>query len=170
MSRRLFFGLRPDKETRNAINASYRQQTGFEGRPHHPDDLHMTLVFLGQIEGTLDCYKEAAANVRVPRFTLELDAFDYWQKPAIILMQPSSPPEELQGLVSLLHHNLKDCGFRPEKRKYRPHVTLVRKAKPLSDQTPKQPIEWQVNQFCLYVSSSRPNPPRYQVIDQWSLL
>lgn len=170
MSRRLFFGLKPDKEVRNAIDRSYRRLPSLKGRPRHPEDLHMTLVFLGRVDGELDCIRDAAAGIRVPKFSMVLDRFDFWKGPGIVLLQPSMPPQSLFDLATRLNTNLTACGFEPEKRPYKPHVTLLRKAKPIEAEVPDKAIGWPVDRFCLYTSSSREAPPRYQVIDQWSLL
>jgi RNA 2',3'-cyclic 3'-phosphodiesterase len=45
-SGRYFFALWPDRQVREALSTLSRSLSA-GGRPHHPDDLHMTLVFLG---------------------------------------------------------------------------------------------------------------------------
>lgn len=170
MSRRLFFGLKPDETVRNEIDSAYRRRPDFNGRPHHPEDLHMTLLFLGQVDGTLDCIREAAAGIQVPKFTIALDRIKYWPKPGVLLLHPSSPPELLSDLVVQLSTTMGGCGFEPEARPFKPHVTLARKAKTMADAKLKKSIDWHVGSFSLYVSSSRQTPPFYQVINQWPLL
>ena len=170
MSRRLFFGLKPDEQTRNAIDRVSRTQPDFNGRPHHPEDLHMTLVFLGQVVGKLDGICEAAAGIRVPQFTLTLDRFTFWPKPGILLLRPSAPPGALFDLVMDIRAGLNGCGFVEDHRSYKPHITLARKAKPIAAKAPNKAVDWYVRRFGLFVSSPVREPPYYRMIEQWPLL
>jgi len=146
-------------------HASYEQ-----GQRHHPDDLHITLVFLGSVASEQrGCIERVADGIQVEPFTLFLDRVDYWEQPRIQCLGVSKTPAPLSMLVQRLQSGLMDCGFEPEKRVYKPHVTLSRKAKKQQPISLKTPIEWPVSEFALAGSSTGKKPPRYQMIKHWSL-
>ncbi|MBU0499640.1 MAG: RNA 2',3'-cyclic phosphodiesterase [Gammaproteobacteria bacterium] len=169
MSRRLFFGLKPDEKVRNAIDRAARSQPDFKGRPSHPEDLHMTLIFLGQVDGRLDPVLEAASQVRVPPFSLTLDRFGFWPRSGLLFMRPSVVPIHLRMLEDSLGRRLESCGLIPDGREYKPHVTLARKARPVAAEVLSKPIEWQLDRFCLFVSNPTQEPPYYRIINHWPL-
>ena len=73
-----------------------------------------------------------------------------------------------RSLVHALGDRLSGCGFRPEKRDYRPHVTLARKVQPIPACKLERPVFWQVAEFALVVA--RPGQrPRYRVERSWIL-
>jgi 2'-5' RNA ligase len=93
--------------------------------------LHITLRFIGNVPtrsiGTLaQRLREAAAGSRP--FTLSLGgvgAFPSLRRPRVLWMGAESGPE-LSALHAAVEAALKDCGFEPEDRRFRPHVTLGR--------------------------------------------
>ncbi|OGT90682.1 MAG: 2'-5' RNA ligase [Gammaproteobacteria bacterium RIFOXYD12_FULL_61_37] len=169
MSRRLFFGLKPDEKVRNALDRAARSQPDFKGRPPHPEDLHMTLLFLGQVEGRLDPVLEVASRVQVPPFSMTLDRFGFWPRSGILFLRPSVTPEPLFQLVRSLEKGLEACGFISDQQEYKPHVTLSRKSQPVAAEGPGKPVEWNLDRFCLYVSQPAQDPPYYRIINHWPL-
>ena len=139
-----------------------------DGRMHHPGDLHMTLVFLGRVPPEqLPCVRSVAASIVAEPFNLELSEINYWKRPRIIWCGSDRTPDPLQQLVHDLQRGLTQCGFEPEKRTYKPHVTLARKVRPTSAQLLDEPIVWRPREFVLAGSHSGPKPPRYQVLERW---
>jgi 2'-5' RNA ligase len=72
--------------------------------------------------------------------------------------------------VRQLNAGITECGFAPDSREYRAHVTLARKVHsgpraPL----PIDPIAWQVERFCLVESLTDRFGVRYQVLQSWEL-
>ncbi|MEW8206677.1 MAG: RNA 2',3'-cyclic phosphodiesterase, partial [Candidatus Thiodiazotropha taylori] len=62
------------------------------------------------------------------------------------------------------------CGFEPEQRTYKPHVTLFRKAQRISPWQLTQPIQWPVKEFVLASSNNpQPNQSRYKILQRWPL-
>ncbi|MCU7915367.1 MAG: RNA 2',3'-cyclic phosphodiesterase [Candidatus Thiodiazotropha sp. (ex Gloverina cf. vestifex)] len=167
---RYFFALWPDDEVRLQISAMSRRMTS-KGRAHHPSDLHMTLVFLGQItDSQLRCINDAADGIRSRPFTLHLDRIDYWLRPRILWAGPEQTPEPLSQLVFDLKNSLIPCGFEPERRKYKPHVTLHRKAESIGPGGIAPSIEWPATDFVLAVSGGgAEGSPRYRVLRRWPL-
>jgi 2'-5' RNA ligase len=166
---RLFFALWPTPEVRDALAAEVRALPGGHGRPHHPDDLHLTLVFVGAVADDIrPCIEAAGDGAGAGTFQLRLDEAGYWRRPRIRWCRPSVAPPELLGLVGQLEAAMRACGLEPEARPYRPHVTLARKAAPLTHRLLPAPVVWTVDSFVLAASGSD-SPPRYRVLRRWPL-
>jgi len=167
---RLFFALWPDQSLRSRLNRLVRELPEHAGQHHHPDDLHMTLVFLGAVAPEQQaCIERIGDEIQLDPFTLYLDQVDYWSRPRILCLGVSDPPSLLTSLLQSLQSELMGCGFEPEKRPYKPHVTLSRKAKQKYAFSLDSPIEWPVSEFVLAGSSAGGKPPRYQVLKRWPL-
>lgn len=92
------------------------------------DDYHLTLRFIGDIDGpTADAVDETMAGIRRRAFTVTLEGLDCFGggKPRAIVAraQPSAPLVELQAEQERL---LRRIGIAPEPRRFAPHVTLAR--------------------------------------------
>jgi 2'-5' RNA ligase len=143
---------------------------GHGGREHHQEDLHMTLVFLGAVgPDQLSCIEQVADAISAKPFSLQLDRIDYWPRPRILLLGSSETPENLADLVAGLQTGLTACGFKPEKRPYRPHITLARKAKKVAAAALERPLQWRPREFVLAGSNLQGKPPRYQVLKRWKI-
>ncbi len=169
-SQRLFFALWPEPETRQRIARAAGQWLDREGRSVHLADLHITLVFLGSVSpDRMPCIHEAASQIQGQSFELEIDWLGYWSKPKVLWFAPSRVPDELQHLVGSLKSGLKQCGFEPESRPYRPHITLARKARPREECALGQSLNWKVREFALIRSDTGHPPPFYDVQKKWTL-
>ncbi|MCG7982837.1 MAG: RNA 2',3'-cyclic phosphodiesterase [Candidatus Thiodiazotropha lotti] len=168
---RLFFALWPGEEVRETLMQQLAVGPQVKGHRHHPDDLHMTLVFLGQLQGRKPaCIEQVAESLSGQRFELSLDHTGYWPRPKIVWIAPQSTPEPLIQLVDVLKQQLTECGFEPEQRLYKPHVTLFRKAQRISPWQLAQPIQWPVKEFVLASSNNpQPNQSRYKILQRWPL-
>ena len=168
---RLFFGLWPDPAARDRLARLASQLQPAGGRLHHPDDLHITLVFLGPVDAARQpCIYQAADEIVTPSFSLRVDTLGHWPRPQILWCGPSEVPEPLKRLVSALQQGLLACGFEPERRRYQPHVTLHRKVRHAKPGLLEQPIAWQAAEFALAASEGgAPGQPRYRKLHRWSL-
>lgn len=166
---RLFFALWPERKIRDQLARLAKQIKPQGGRLRHPDDLHITLVFLGQVDDAqLPCIQQVADHIDCSAFTLQLDTIGHWPRPGILWCGPSEQPEALQQLVKALQKGLLDCGFEPERRRYKPHVTLHRKIRHAEDGMIDNPIEWQAGEFVLATSGGgAPDQPRYRLLHRW---
>jgi 2'-5' RNA ligase len=167
---RHFFALWPERAVSEGL-AREAGQAAMRGRPQHPEDLHLTLVFLGQIgDAQRRCIESTADAIRGEPFTLRIDGIGYWRRPRILWAGPGETPEPLSQLVFDLQNGLKGCGFEPERRRYKPHVTLYRKVTHADPRVIEPAIEWPVRAFVLATSGGgAPGEPRYRVLRRWSL-
>jgi 2'-5' RNA ligase len=167
---RHFFALWPDQGVRERLAREARQAAA-QGRLHHQEDLHMTLVFLGPVaEARLRCVEETADRIKSRPFDLHIDTIGYWPRPRILWAGPREIPEPLSQLVFDLQNGLIACGFEPERRRYKPHITLYRKAAKAHPAVIEPAIEWSVGEFVLAVSGGgAPGEPRYRLLKRWPL-
>ena len=94
-----------------------------------PENLHITLRFLGEVDGRDAHYVDAAlAGIRAPRFSLRLkgvDAFTSGQRVKAVYAGVEKQPA-LQHLHDKVESAVVRAGLEPEGQKYTPHVTLTR--------------------------------------------
>ncbi|MCU7932949.1 MAG: RNA 2',3'-cyclic phosphodiesterase [Candidatus Thiodiazotropha sp. (ex Codakia rugifera)] len=171
VNQRLFFALWPSIRVRDELSALAQASAPGEGRRHNPDDLHMTLVFLGQVTASqFQCIEKVADDIQVAPFELTFDHTGIWPRPKIFWAAPDHTPVQLERLVEDLNDGLLGCGFEPEQRAYKPHVTLYRKARHATPARLGASIFWQAREFVLASSTnSGSSAARYQVLRRWAL-
>lgn len=172
MMKRLFLALWPDEQIRSTIAARTSAVAGASGgKPVVPQNLHLTLAFLHSVDTRLlPCIRAAARRASGEPFSLTLDHFGYWPRANILWLGPRQSPTALTGLVDSLWGELAECGFTPERRPFRPHVTLARKAVHAVPDAKVEPIPWTVERFSLVESITGRSRPTYEVLDAWPLV
>jgi 2'-5' RNA ligase len=165
---RLFFALWPDGETRQALTRLHPSMAAKRLKLVQPHNLHVTLVFLGQVDAeTEPLLKQAVADITTQPFTLIFDRLSYWRRPRILCLSCWQPaPDPAMMLVSALETAAANCGLRTDTRPYTPHITLARHVRHLPD-IKIEPIVWRAEAFSLIESCSEPEGVRYKVLQQW---
>ena len=130
---RLFVALRLPDPLRAAVE---ELQSGLRtARWLDGDGLHLTLAFIGEVEGSRQARIEAAltgVNVRALRIELHgLGSFPPRGAPRV-LWTGASPKAELVSLARSVRHALERAGMTPERRRFMPHVTIARFRRPPS--------------------------------------
>ncbi len=166
--KRLFFALWPDlrqQETlRNTISPIARL---VEGNAAHRGNWHVTLVFVGQFpEERVTELLTAVADIKPEPFRLRFDRLSFWQRPRIACMQAMSVPAPLEALVHELNGVLKEFNCEPESGAYRPHITVIRKARAFESIVLARPLELQWSGFELVESVSSPGGVQYCPLKQ----
>ena len=165
---RLFFAVYPDDRVRGQLA---RVQAGFAAgtaRAVPPDNFHLTLAFLGEVPANeRECCAQAAGTVEIPRTSIMLDRFGCFGKPPLCWLGPTAIPMELRTLYKRLQRAIAPCGYH-DRREFRPHVTLFRKASGLTvpDAGPPK-IEMPVDRFFLVESVLRSNGAVYVPIEEY---
>jgi 2'-5' RNA ligase len=168
-SQRLFFALWPGPALQQRLYDTGRALLAARiGRRLPPENLHLTLLFLGAVGAPQrDCLLAAAAAVRAPRFTLRLDTAGYWRRPQLLWLGCRETPAPLLSLVETVRALAADCSLTPESRPYVPHLTLVRKLRrPLRPAAPEA-VDWEVDGFALVESRTDATGARYTPIASW---
>jgi 2'-5' RNA ligase len=140
------------------------------GRAQRPDQLHLTLEFLGSVPADrVPAIREAAAEVRAAPFEVVLDALEYWRRPQVLCLVARETPPELAGLVQALRAGLTARGFDTERRPYRAHLTLARKVARPPDLAPTDPVRWPATDFVLVESITERSGSVYRPLATWPL-
>lgn len=170
-TQRVFFALWPDDDVRGALAAAARRMHRvLHGRRTRDESIHLTLAFLGEVDvEDFERLRSAPASLGAGAFDLILDTWDCWPRNRIGWAGPSSIPAQLGGLAANLAQWLGSVGFELEKRKFTPHVTLVRDARYAAMPAPLQPVRWEVKEFVLVRSLRLPRGSQYEVVSRWPL-
>jgi len=170
-TRRLFFALWPPPELQAELARRARKAVRVGGgRAVAMDKLHLTLVFVGSVDGAVQaCLESAADGVDGAAFTLALDRLGHFPRPRVIWAGASQVPPALSALVRDLGRALLPCGYHPESRPFQAHVTLMRKAGRGPSVGELDPLAWPVEDFALVESLTLPEGARYRVLHRWPL-
>jgi 2'-5' RNA ligase len=97
-----------------------------------PEDMHLTLKFLGDVsltETSRICQAVAQAAETIDPFELEMatvGAFPNIDRPRTIWLGTDEGTNEMVALQEAVDQSMKELGFRLENRRYQPHLTLGR--------------------------------------------
>jgi len=167
-TKRLFFALWPDHRQRERL----RDVVGsvaktVEGRIVDRRNWHVTLVFIGTFpEDRIPYLLERAKEIDVEPFRLNFDRLEYWPRPKVASLSAATVPHELQELVDSLNLVISDLGLKPEDRNYRPHITVVRNARPFTTERLTQRVQTEWSGFELMESVSGPGGVSYSPLKQ----
>jgi 2'-5' RNA ligase len=166
--KRIFFALWPNgrqrEQLRNVISPAAKE---VEGAAVYRGSWHVTLAFIGDYpEYLIHNIQSAADEIEFEPFRMRFDKAEYWPRPKIAVLATQSVPPELERLVTALNGILSDAGIEPESRTFRPHITIVNKARPFETQRLAQPalVEW--SGFELIESISEPRGVTYRPLKQ----
>ena len=101
-------------------------------RPVKPENIHLTLKFLGEIEpGSAVAVSQALASAvkQCEPFTFtvqSLGAFPGWNKNPRVIWVGAHPLEKIQPVFQRVESALRALGFAAEERRFSPHLTLSR--------------------------------------------
>ena len=166
--KRLFFALWPDHKTRLRCWEISRHLPKTGLRLVGPENLHITLVFVGAADSRIEASLiEAADSITPSKIAINFNQISYWRKPGILCLTGQALDLKLQTLVSSLTKICETQGIMVDQRPYVPHVTLARKAKAAST-FEFEPFIWRAENFCLVQSNSGINGSEYQVIREWA--
>ncbi|NLZ17399.1 MAG: RNA 2',3'-cyclic phosphodiesterase [Desulfobulbaceae bacterium] len=94
-----------------------------------PEQLHLTLCFIGEIGGSafLDI-REALEEIAAPPFDLKLQGLGLFppRRTPRVLWVGVAPNPALIALQRKVSACVRHCGIKMEKRKFTPHITLGR--------------------------------------------
>jgi len=162
---RIFVGLQPSDSFRNALFTLQNQlrDAGVTGRFLEPDNLHMTLAFIGEWP---DDITHLLPGVEKP-FPLRLTHPGIFPE-AKVLWAGVKPSAELNLLARRVRSNLSASGIPFDPKPFVPHITLARKPSVpnglnLSEISVPSTL-MTVTDVCLYRSDRGENGMKYTVI------
>ena len=176
---RVFISIDLPREVINEIvriQEAIRKKNIFTGRFTEPENLHITLKFLGEIpEETLKKVKEAMKEIKFSEFEAKLGKAGIFSESFVRIIWIKLNGKGNFDLQKQIDEKLKDI-FLPEAR-FMSHVTIARVKKVhdkpsflkyLESIKPKE-IEFQVKEFSLKKSELKPEGPVYSDIENYIL-
>lgn len=151
-SARLFLALWPGDAVREALRIRRDAWTWLRGAAPVPvGKLHLTLHFLGaqpraRLPELLDGFV-----VPFDPFTITIDAPAIWHN-GVAVLEAHAVPAALLDLHARLAGALVALGLAPERRPYRPHVTLARRAVGAVAPPDAAPLDWTADGYALVES------------------
>lgn len=169
---RLFFAIKPDPTALDLLaENAWQLGEGSHGRSVPRSNLHMTLLFLGeQPREKLPAIIEAAGRVRAHGFDVVCDKLRYMEDQHLIWTGVSAPDPDLARLRTALLQELEREAIEFDRKRFKPHVTLVRRALEAPQLMDFTPCRWPVHSFSLLISNLSPLGPRYHQLREWQLL
>ena len=123
---RLFIAIELEPNIKNALLEiqGNMKKAGVTGNYTAIDNTHITLAFIGEYPDP-DYVLDAMENINFKPFNITLNGFgnfgDLW-------WAGLDNSDELKTLVRSLRHFLSDAEITYDKKKFSPHITLIRKA------------------------------------------
>ncbi|MEO0074122.1 MAG: RNA 2',3'-cyclic phosphodiesterase [candidate division WOR-3 bacterium] len=156
-----------------------RSNTSLRVRWVRPEQMHLTLVFLGEVTPEfVAAAKGALADVAVRVRPMECQlagcgAFPSLRRARVVWVGMERGKAELVNLQRLTSEGLSRIGYQPESRPFSAHLTLGRLREP-ADAGFLSSIEFQsspfsVDRLVLFRSVLKPAGPEYSVLGEFKL-
>ena len=174
---RLFVAIRPPEAIRSQL---LDLMEGVEGvRWQEEDQLHLTLLFIGEVERPMaEDIAAALGTVRHPRFELALKGLGTFERrrQPVTLWAGVTPHEQLKALHKKVAQACQRAGIEPERRAYSPHITLARLGRSAGPIAPLMESAgglssspFPVHDFRLYESDLTPQGAVHTVVERYLL-
>ncbi len=137
-------------------------------------NLHMTLKFLGEVSAAKnDGICEAISEAQKGTLKLTCEGLQVFGRD-IVSVKVGGERDKLSALYDSLEAALEKRGFEKETRRFRPHITLVRKFRPLGAIDvaciPVKPASFQVNEVILFESTREEGKLIYKPLQRYQLI
>jgi RNA 2',3'-cyclic 3'-phosphodiesterase len=171
---RLFLGFPLPEQAVDELAAWQRRE--LRGRIVPPENLHVTLAFLGSrpagdLPSVLGVLGAAAAGAQQPRFVVER----YRETRSVGMLELRDGSGAAAALAVRLHDDLARLGvYRPEARPWLPHVTVLRfRERPRLRPRPPE-LEWVSSDAAAFLSRlhavrAPSGGARYEVLESFPL-
>lgn len=178
---RLFVGIDPPHPIKVMLLAAMGGISG--ARWQREDQLHLTLRFIGEVDRHMAADVAAAlSGVHHPEVTMALSGTDVFGKQGRLdTLWVGVTPEEP---VKVLHNKVDQClarvGLEPEKRQFKPHITIARFGARSGTRTGSlngfleesgglSSPPFTVTDFCLYESRLTHEGANYTILERYPL-
>lgn len=181
---RLFVGIAVSEAVKESLERlTLRLRAKDDGlRWSTPDQWHVTLVFLGEVEDDAHAkLVQALRGVRGAALKLRMERLGVFERSGILYAE-IEVSEELLGLYEAVAAAVKRCGLEAEDRPYRAHITLARarnregrkaieRLRRVVESREQQRLQgsWRAEEFLLYESQLSPAGSRYVLQERFAL-
>lgn len=174
---RLFVAISPPAPVRETLLDS---MAGIDGARWQDDDqLHLTLAFLGEVDlPAAEDVVGALAAIRSPPFAAEIRGVGHFERKGVpsALWAGVARSEALAALHRRVVTACRRGGVEPDRRGFRPHVTLARLNRAggpvggwLAANGTLAAGPWEVTEFALYESRLSPGGASYEPLASFGL-
>ena len=178
---RAFVAVEISEQARCQLKDLLRQLQTRAGRVRwvRPEQMHLTLVFLGEVsrnfvESARQRLADAVAGS--PAFSAQLCGIGAFPGPArarVVWVGMREGEEELKRLQAEVVRQLVGVGFEPEKRPFSPHLTIGRLKVPAdvraACETQFESERFEIDRLVLFQSILKPTGPEYIRLREWAL-
>jgi 2'-5' RNA ligase len=166
--RKLFFALWLSDRQRELMRDTLRPVlTSVEGDIVDRRNWHVTLVFIGNFpEEQIPFLLAAAGEIEPEPFRLRFDRLEYWQRNKVAALMARAVPPALESLVQALETKLEAFDVESEKRLFRPHITVARRARVFETVQLTRPADLELHDFELMESLPGPSGVSYRPLKQ----
>lgn len=128
------------------------------------ENLHMTLTFIGETD-QVDAVKQAVGSVPVPPIRIQLTNAGMFGNLLYVGVRGN---QKLKGYVSAVRAVLDRAGISYDKKKFVPHITIVRRAGGNLKNIPVPKADMTAKYVSLMVSETKNGKVRYRTIAKFS--
>ena len=172
---RIFVAINFDKYTKRNILAVQERLKAISGGSYtHPENFHLTLVFIGEVEKEqMEALKHALFKVSVPKLTLEFDRTGFFSKGGgDIWWIGIKENETLNRLQCDVYDAIKAAGLPLQSNSFKPHLTLARRVKlhrkPQQNELLPEPFTANTDSISLMLSSRIEGRLTYTELENFS--
>ena len=174
MNDRCFLSLKFSTEQQRLLHAYQQPALCQNAKWHSVNNLHLTLVFLGQQAFTVQqqLWSQSLELLHhFPPFELCFDQLDQFSRAQVLYLGLSEPPEALMALQQKLQQLALPFLNPPVPEIFVPHVTLARKFQSV-DAFPLtvEPLRLFCTEVALYHSISTEQGVSYQSVETYTLV
>ncbi|MFS0574677.1 RNA 2',3'-cyclic phosphodiesterase [Sporosarcina sp. 179-K 3D1 HS] len=180
MPNHYFIGIKTPSSIRGQVDQyreKFRLADYYKVIPH-PEDLHITLLFLGAVESKhLSSIQQQLSDIanKIQSFQLAVDGFSFFgspKGPRVVYLSVSHPPE-LDTLQREVNTKITSLLEMPQDNRFTPHITIAKKLKSHnSQQIAKEsfdPIPFPVKEFTLFTIHPQQSP-KYEAVEVFRLM
>lgn len=165
---RCFIAAWPDEPTRIALSSlsdDVRQHAEHR-RVSSPNDLHLTLAFIGDVVDEIAFeLSDAIAKLAFKPFALQLDSFGFFREADVVWIGAHETPQPLADLADRVRALLDRMSVTYDRRPLVPHVTLLHGVKSFAPQK-IAPIRWRIASIAVYRSNPASGAARYASVER----
>ena len=164
---RLFFALVPPAGVRRQAQRVQRALDS-GGRPVKPDNLHVTLAFLGMQEtDAIPVITAVASRLEFPGCRVVLDHVGQFGRGSVLWLGAREVPEALSMFQRELVDALACAGIGHDPKPWKLHLTLYRRLRKPPPTLGAVAIEWRLDGFELIESVGARSGVEYHSLAHW---